>query len=110
MAPQGPLDVLAHQWRTVVAARLERRDHLGGGRRVAQGHRDIARPALVTDPVDRRSAHAMLELLPAPPKELGAVRASHARIGDLPDRRSAHAMLELLPAPPKELGERSRIE
>src|ERR1700733_9114848 len=72
---QRPLDVLAHQRRSVAAARLERLQHGGGGWRVAERDPDVARPALVADAMDRRTLHARAELRRRPAKELHEIRA-----------------------------------
>src|ERR1700733_6231527 len=79
---QRPLDVLAHQRRSIAAARLERLQHVGRGRRVAERDRDVARPALVADAMDRRTLHALGELARSPAKELHKISAIE-RVADL---------------------------
>src|SRR5262249_39794780 len=62
--------VLADEVRAVRAARAQGLDHRRRRRRVAQSHRDVAQPALVTQAADRRTFGALQELLLGPREQL----------------------------------------
>src|SRR4030095_9806191 len=73
-----PRDVLAHQRRWVVDARAQRSGDGGIAGRVAEPHRQIAQPALVTDTPNRAAARAFVELRFRPCEqrdEIGIVEA-----------------------------------
>ena len=67
---ERPNDVLAHERGRVLKPSLERPDdraRVGRGRelrqRIAQADREIARPAIVTDAVDRAAGEALVKSL-----------------------------------------------
>src|SRR5271169_3339873 len=62
--------MLAHQRGRVVAARRERREHLGSRASITERDRDVAQPALVADTMDGAAAHARAELLGAPGEQI----------------------------------------
>ena len=68
VAGQGPADVFGHQLRRMVGFSAKRRQHLRGGRRIAQGNRDVAQPALMADAANGRTLQTPFELLFAPLK------------------------------------------
>jgi len=53
VSPYRPRDVLAHERRWIVGAPAQRFEYRGIGLRVAERHRDVARPALVADTANR---------------------------------------------------------
>ena len=57
-----PCHVLAHERRRIIGARAQRRDNRSIGLRVAESHREIARPALIPDAPDRAAFHPRVEL------------------------------------------------
>src|SRR6266581_1960153 len=78
MTRKRPGDVLAHQRRRVLRARTQRGDHALLLGCIAESHGEIAQPALLADPQDRRACHPLAELALGPSgklDELGAVEA-----------------------------------
>src|SRR5579863_1996915 len=69
--------------------------HLSRRGRVPQRHGDIARPALVSDAMDGRAAHALEELMLAPGEKLGQPGAIEL-VADLEVRMGRRAR-ELVP-------------
>ncbi len=85
MARQGPAHVLADQFRRVLTPGLECGQHFGIAGRVAQGDGNVAQPAHIADAVDRRAAHAGVELLRGPGEQLAQARriepVAHLEVG-----------------------------
>src|SRR5438552_1018245 len=73
-----PSDVLAHQWRRVLAPCIERRDDVFAVLGVAQAHREITQPTLEADAANRTAFHSYVEVRLAPRKELGQFRTIKA--------------------------------
>src|SRR5690606_22154205 len=71
MPLQRPGHMLPYQLRRVLAARFQRGDDFRRGRSVAQGHGDVAQPALVAAAADRAALGAAQELLLFPGEQLG---------------------------------------
>src|SRR5450432_1802423 len=78
MARQRPAHVLAHEGRTMIAARRQRRDDPRRRGRVPQGHGDVTKPTLVPDTPDRGALEPPRELFFAPREELDQLRIVEA--------------------------------
>src|SRR5688572_17401357 len=89
--------MLAHQRAGVVAPRDQGSTRLlvAGAQRVAQGHRDVAQPALVADAADRAALGEAQEVLLAPREEFAELAPAQpvARI----EIRQGALLRELVP-------------
>src|SRR5258708_14559982 len=84
VARQRPAHVLAHELRRMLRVRSQRGHDPRGRGRIAERHRDVAQPPLVTDAPDRRALEAALEFLLGPceePGERGRVQSVAHREG-----------------------------
>src|SRR3954470_19387225 len=78
MHSQRPFDVLAHQRRRIVPPRLQRRDDLWCGRRIAKPDGEVPQPTLIADAPDRRALQPLVEVPLGPGEQLDQRRAVEA--------------------------------
>lgn len=63
---ERPADMFAHQLGGIIDARSQGGERFRGRWRITQRHRDVAQPALVADPADRRTLGVAQEVRLAP--------------------------------------------
>src|SRR5690242_1756182 len=85
MPREAPGHVLPHECRRMVRTRGERRHDLRRRGRIAERHRDVAKPPFVADAPDRGALEAAVEFLLAPGEEIDepcvVERVTHREVG-----------------------------